>query len=539
MQALKKNEISKDSIIYIFSDGCKKINDQVQANRVIEVRNLIRKFEIGKQKVIVTNKENKGLADSIIGGVTMVLNKHGKAIVLEDDIVVSSTFLEFMNIGLNLYANDDNVFHINGYTEPLKAIKREPFFSNVSFCWGWATWQRAWKKLILDPEILKKEILDSPKRKYHFDIEGSSTFSKQIEQNISGEINTWAVKWYSTVFLNKGLCLHPIVNLANNIGKDGTGVHHTKPVGFVWKNIVSMDAPIESKKIPLKESKQARNAMRKFYTQKQGVSIIKNLLSTSLKNKIKRKLLGKVNDPYYYLDDTERYKFTQLKLEDCTIGVPDIMSFRFMFKEIFVNEIYKFYTSNEKPYIIDAGANIGLSIIFFKKMYPNAIIDGFEPDPKIFDILKDNINAFSFKDISLHNYGLWNEEKEMQFYSEGADAGRVLDGVDKSANQLIKLQSLRGFLNKKVDLLKIDIEGAEFIVLDDIRNLLKNVDRIFIEYHSFPNKSQNLNEILNILKNSGFRININTPGLVSQQPFLKVNTYQGMDMQLNIYGYRI
>ena len=387
--------------------------------------------------------------------------------------------------------------------------------------------------------MFKKEILDNSKRRYHYDIDGVADFSKQIEQNITGELNTWAYKWYSTVFLYNGLCLHPKFSLAQNIGMDGTGVNFTNVDKFNPYSIITI-GEIDVKRIPLRESKKARKAIRNYY---KGQTKIYQKWQGPFISKIKRSIKLKLGiekpDIYYNLDVSKRYQAKIIDLFGYKIIIPDVASFKFMYDEIFEKQIYKFYTSNNSPRIIDAGANIGLSVIFFKKLYPNAIIEAFDPDPKIFSILQKNIEAFSFENVKLHNTGLWNSDNELTFYSEGADAGRIIEESDTNNIIKAKFTSLRPFINGKIDLLKIDIEGAEDVVLEDINDLLINVDRIFIEYHSFPNKRQSLYKILSILEVAGFRINMNTPGLVSQQPFVKVNMYNGMDMQLNIYAFKL
>ena len=112
--------------------------------------------------------------------------------------------------------------------------------------------------------------------------------------------------------------------------------------------------------------------------------------------------------------------------------------------------------------------------------------------------------------------------------------------MDSDTGKIIEVETirLRDYLIRKVDFLKIDIEGAENEVIEDIKDLLHHVERIFVEFHSFNNKEQMLPEILAILKNAGFRLHISSPGLVSKNPFVKLNSYANMDNQLNIYGFR-
>jgi FkbM family methyltransferase len=225
--------------------------------------------------------------------------------------------------------------------------------------------------------------------------------------------------------------------------------------------------------------------------------------------------------------------FTHNKLN---IKFTDSASFLFMYNEIFENQIYCFKANSDKPFIIDCGANIGVSAIYFKQLYPLSEILAFEPDKEIFKILEQNISLNNLGNIELINKGLWDNDSIITFISEGADAGRINDSTKENSNSHIEVVSLRPYLNRPVDLLKIDIEGAEYKVLKSCEDFLYKVKNIFIEYHSFIDQEQNLSEITQILKKVGFRIYISTPGLTSLNPFLKVNSYLGMDMQLNIHG---
>ncbi len=222
------------------------------------------------------------------------------------------------------------------------------------------------------------------------------------------------------------------------------------------------------------------------------------------------------------------------------IRVADNASYFFIRKEIFDLEIYKFISERESPYIIDCGANIGLSLIYFKQLYPNAEIVAFEPDEKVFDILTFNVKAFNFSKVELIKKACWNEETTLQFYSEGADAGRAAQSSDKQNIVEVGTIRLSKFLSRKVDFLKIDIEGAEYNVLEEVKGLLHNVERIFVEYHSFLGQEQKLPEILTLLKNAGFRTVIHHQAILySPQPFVSISHYYQMDLQLNIFGYRV
>jgi len=233
-----------------------------------------------------------------------------------------------------------------------------------------------------------------------------------------------------------------------------------------------------------------------------------------------------------------RHKMFTILFEGSELIVPDNASFLSQEKEIFKDEIYNFHCNNMSPFIIDAGANIGVSIIYFKKKYPNSKIIAFEPDKFIFNVLKKNIYNFSFCDITLINKGLWDKDGIFDFRSEGSDSGRVINSNSDDINKSVELTSLKNYIDRKIDFLKIDIEGAETKVLIDIQKQLHFVEKIFIEYHSFKDQKQTLNEVINILTKAGFRLYISSPSLLSLSPFMKLNSYNDMDMQLNISGWK-
>lgn len=219
-----------------------------------------------------------------------------------------------------------------------------------------------------------------------------------------------------------------------------------------------------------------------------------------------------------------------------TLKFYDGNSFISLKREIFDRGIYKFDCKNDSPVIVDGGANIGLSVLYFKTLYPQSRIIAFEPDPVIFEILKYNIASAGLKDVTLHNEALWDENSNLLFYQEGKESGRIL--IDSKKSIIVKSRRLGDFLNQRVDFLKLDIEGAELKVLSDIKEQLQVVDKVFVEYHSYVNQSQELDVLLKILKTSGFRVYIENSGLKSQTPFVSINKYQDMDMLVNIFAYR-
>jgi FkbM family methyltransferase len=239
------------------------------------------------------------------------------------------------------------------------------------------------------------------------------------------------------------------------------------------------------------------------------------------------------------LQSINRYTAEQTRLvAGRTISFPDAASFLFIYNEIFVKQIYEFQADTENPYIIDAGANIGMSTIYFKQLYPHAEIVAFEPDQSIAKYLYQNIASFGLTNVTVVEKALWNEETVLRFFSEGADGGRVATATDQSNIIEIPTTRLRKYLNRVVDLLKIDIEGAELTVLEDCKDLLHHVKHLFVEYHSFAGQPQQLAKLIQLLEEAGFRLYISAPGIVSEKPFVDPVVYAGMDGQLNIHAVR-
>lgn len=233
-----------------------------------------------------------------------------------------------------------------------------------------------------------------------------------------------------------------------------------------------------------------------------------------------------------------RYKQKNVKFLDYKISVPDCPSFIFQFKEIFVKQYYNFQTEVQDPVIYDCGANIGMSVLFFKSLYKKARIKAFEADEKIAGILKKNLNMNRILDVNIIPKAVWIHSEGIEFYSDGADAGSIFGNKKKI---LIKTVRLKDFIEKEdqIDLLKLDIEGAECDVLDDIQDGLKIIENLFIEYHSFKDKTQRLDLILSILKEHGFRYFINSV-YDKEKPFLNIINPLNpeMDLQLNIFAYK-
>lgn len=237
LEALQKNDLAQQTELYIFCDGAKNNATPEQAKKIAETREIIRSKKWCGNVHIEESAENKGLAASIISGVSKIMEKHGCAIILEDDIVTGKFFLTYMNKALDLYKDTPTVWHINGWTNPVKTKSpSNAFVYPVMECWGWATWADRWQYYKKDCEYYCKKF--SRKDIYHFNSEGTENRWKQVLRNKSGKINTWAIFWAATIFEHNGLCVAPQKTLVRNVGMDNSGENcYSSPLQTVHGSI--------------------------------------------------------------------------------------------------------------------------------------------------------------------------------------------------------------------------------------------------------------------------------------------------------------
>lgn len=235
INSLKKNKEFKDTKIFIFQDNYKKKDEKKNIKKVINVINYINKLHYKNIKIIF-RKTNYGLARNITSGVTKILNRYEKIIVLEDDLLVSKNFLKFMNEALIFYQNKKKIWHINGWSYDISEIDRlkyDNYFLSFPSSWGWATWKNRWKYFEKNPaKIIKKENMKNIR---NFNLKNSYNFYSQIERNFNNKINTWAIFWYYNIFKKNKLCVYPKTNLVINTGFDKHATN-TRFINNLFKN---------------------------------------------------------------------------------------------------------------------------------------------------------------------------------------------------------------------------------------------------------------------------------------------------------------
>lgn len=276
VRALLQNEYAPESDLIIYSDGCKNGIFRCKVEAVRDFLNSIKGFKSIK---IIERAENWGLANNIIDGVTSVVNEYGKVIVLEDDLVVSPYFLKYMNEALDLYEKEEQVACIHGYVYPVKRQLPETFFIKGADCWGWATWKRSWDLFCSDGKALLNEI-DKRNLKKEFDFDNSYPYYKMLKQQVEGNNNSWAIRWYASAFLNNKLTLYPGRSLVKQIGMDGSGTHCGENTVF---NVQLVEVPINVQKIHMEETLIARKIFTNYFRYTMKIEKLRSLVKKILK----------------------------------------------------------------------------------------------------------------------------------------------------------------------------------------------------------------------------------------------------------------
>ncbi|MEZ4902497.1 MAG: FkbM family methyltransferase [Spirosomataceae bacterium] len=233
-----------------------------------------------------------------------------------------------------------------------------------------------------------------------------------------------------------------------------------------------------------------------------------------------------------------RYQPTHVSFGRYRLEVPDCFSWLWQYEEIYVEEFYKFKTPNPTPLIYDCGANVGMSILYFKELYPNATIKAFEAEPTIAAYLRKNLINNPIEGVEIIEKAVWINNEGVWFGEGQADDASIYGQGQK---KLIPSLRLRDELAKEplVDFLKIDIEGAEIEVLPDCTEILDRVQHLFVEFHAYIDEPQALAKVIEVIEQAGFRYYIDT-NQHRKAPFVnrRYRNNKVMDLQLNISAWR-
>lgn len=229
------------------------------------VLRVARSAEGFKSVSVHESPRNKGLSASLTTGIDSILARSERVIVLEDDLIVSEWFLQYMNDHLELYATDEKVASIHGYVYPHPTgVLPDTFFIRGADCWGWATWRRAWQKFnpdgrMLLQELRRQNLLDA------FDFGGTAPYQEMLIDQIAGRNDSWAVRWYASALLAGMVTLYPDTAMAVNVGEDGSGSHGGSTTAYVQELATG---PLRAVRIPSDENPEARAMFEAFFSRR-------------------------------------------------------------------------------------------------------------------------------------------------------------------------------------------------------------------------------------------------------------------------------
>jgi len=290
VEALKKNYLAPESELFIFSDGPK---DETGIKKVKEVRQYIKKIDGFKSVTIFESPKNKGLANSIILGVTQIIEKYGKVIVLEDDLITSPNFLDFMNQALDYYERIKILKSINGYGFKIKDHSfYDVHYQTRTYSWGWATWVDRWNKSIFSKTYIKNNLSAAILKDYN--LKCGQDASKMLLRSLNNQNDSWYATWFFSHFLEKKLSVYPFVSKVNNIGFSESGTH----CKTINTNVICFDKGTVRKfnfNPDIKESMSLKSDFLKYFNKKHklvyriklifikgGVSLLYNEIKSKL-----------------------------------------------------------------------------------------------------------------------------------------------------------------------------------------------------------------------------------------------------------------
>lgn len=236
LDSLKQNKLSKDSTLYIYCDGPKTNLNKNEIEKILEVKKLINEINFCKEIIIVESSTNKGLANSVINGITEIFKLHDKIIVLEDDLLLGTNFLEYMNISLNKYETVSQVMQISGFQFPIILENKQSFFLPVITTWGWGTWKRVWNNVDFEP-IDWNIFLSNKNNRKKFDLSYSYPYSKMLElQMKQNDYGSWGIRFYFDIFKKNGITLFPSHSFIQHTDGDFSGTHKSDYINLNFTN---------------------------------------------------------------------------------------------------------------------------------------------------------------------------------------------------------------------------------------------------------------------------------------------------------------
>lgn len=488
---------------------------------------------------------NLGCRERVVSGLNWAFQEVDEAIVLEDDCLPDSSFFPFCEELLERFRQEPEVMMISGnWFGPGPAPGGHSYdFTIFAHIWGWATWRRAWRQH--DPWMRDwPRFCRSAEWTRCFPERRRREYWQSVLDRAYAGAWAWDHPWWFTC-LRHGYCIEPAVNLVKNLGW-GESATHTQPGGSAHPH-----PPAERMKFPLihppkvgRNDRWERAGDPTVYPEAESRG--GGALVEGVRGWLRKQSWWKwVRNSDYRRKERElarlrcaREQGHQVsKLLEPGISFTHGPTLATLYEEIFVRELYGFDSANDRPLILDGGANIGLAVLYWKRLFPGAQIKCFEPDPSALRCLRENIERHGLTGIEVHEAALGAATREVWFELRGGAGGRLGERSEGGHGTMVRQVRLREFLHERVDLLKLDVEGAEVEVLEDCHDALGRVARLYVEYHKFCGQKCRLIRLLQILEEAGFECLIES-NVMRDKPFEAKRDWDGISMALHIFAQR-
>lgn len=540
--------------LFIAVDGARE-QKAGEAALVAETRNLAHLVDWPCEVHTRFLEENLGCKQAVSTAINWFFQHVEEGVILEDDCEPNASFFVFCARMLALYRCDERVGMVSGNNfRPESEWRDEGHeFSRFTFIWGWATWRRAWRRFDASlggwPRLEADGWLVERFRRP----EAAKRWREIFDRCHSGASDTWDYPWTYTCWRAGFWSVVPPCNLVSNIGFDSRGTHTMSTDGN--------RARLPTRELAADRLGGAREPSAPNEVEEAYLHLVYDVKFAPWRRRVRKAALvaarGFLREARHFalrfaaprrqlrselrgLQRGPRFRAGEITLEGLTWSYSDAVSFGYAYEQIFRRGLYEFPAMDERPRIIDCGANLGLATLYWKKKYPSAEVLAVEADPEVFAYLRKNVARASVAGVTLTNRAVWHERGVLRFRPDGADGG-FLDGRSDEVGaglievEAVPLSELVG--DRPVDLLKLDVEGAETDILVNQEAALSRVRRIFVEHHSLLGRPQRLEELLAVLARAGFRYHLQ-PELVSARPFAERKCDSGMDQRLNIFAWR-
>jgi hypothetical protein len=260
LQALAASNGFDQSQVFIFLDGPRYEEEKAKCAQVVEVA--MKFCTMHRNTNFFVRKENLGLFENITSAVNEVMRTFDNVIVVEDDILVSDSFIQFMNQALEFFCDKKNIWHVSGWTPDLGlSDEQDIYFAQKMFCWGWATWKDRWCHFTKDTKTIVAEWSVDQIGRFTYDC--TANHWNQVLFNHAGVTNTWAIFWQAVIFERDGLCVNPRSSLTRNIGFDGSGVHYVNSAQRQITQVLTAES-FHMHKADIEESEFVRSQLKAF-----------------------------------------------------------------------------------------------------------------------------------------------------------------------------------------------------------------------------------------------------------------------------------